>query len=86
MVTRMEGTPVTLDDMPMADSLFKPAGAGFEVAFVAMPRCESMLSQCGHRVVGTKVGVTLTANGGICNYCYAGGAGARCVNKTAGCR
>ncbi len=53
---------------------------------MALPHCEANLSDCAHKIEGAKVGVTLTANGGTCNYCYAGGAGARCVNKTAGCR
>ena len=86
MVTRPQGTPVTLDGAPMLDSVFSPGGAGFEVSFVAMKRCETAIRECGHRIVGAKVGVTMTASGGVCNYCYAGGAGARCVNKTAGCR
>jgi hypothetical protein len=86
LVTRSEGEPVTLDGMPMADSLFTPAGGGYEVSFIGLTRCDTMPSGCGHHVEGKKIGVTLTANGGACNYCYAGGAGARCVNKTAGCR
>jgi len=80
MVTRKAGTPVTLDGTPMAATLFTPAGAGFEVSFVGLPRCEQNLAACAHRVKGAGVGVTLTANGGVCNYCYAGGAGTRCIN------
>src|SRR5262249_40992050 len=85
MVTRTIGAPVTLDGATMPDAVFTPAGGGFEISYVAMPRCDVDLTSCGHRVVGTKIGVTLTANGGVCNYCYAGGAGAACVNRTAGC-
>src|SRR5438045_8152481 len=49
-----------------------------------MARCETNPTACGHRVSGAKVGVTMTANGGVCNYCYAGGAGAHCVNRVDG--
>jgi hypothetical protein len=81
MVTRKAGTPVTLDGAAMPDTVFTPAGSGFEVSFVAMPRCESDVTKCGHHVAGAKVGTTVTANGGVCNYAYAGGAGVGCINK-----
>jgi hypothetical protein len=85
LATRKAGTPVTLDGALMDDKLFTPAGGGFEVSYLELPRCETDITRCGHRLTGAKVGVSVTANGGVCNYCYAGGAGAACVNATAGC-
>lgn len=85
MVTRKIGTPVMLDGVMMDATLFTPGGSGYEVSFVAMPRCEMALDMCDHRIVGSNVGVSVTANGGVCNYCYAGGAGAKCINKTVAC-
>jgi IgGFc binding protein len=85
MVTRAAGAPVTLDGAPIPDSAFVSAGGGFEISSIKMPRCDYDTSRCGHRVGGKKIGVTVTADGTGCNYCYAGGAGAACINLTAQC-
>ncbi len=86
LITRKIGTPVMVDGMLLPDYAFKPGGNGYEVSFLAAERCEADLKKCAHRVTGTEIGVTVTANGGVCNYCYVGGAAVRCVNKATGCR
>lgn len=86
MITRKLDVPVMIDGLKLPPSAFSPGGNGYEVSFVAAEHCEENLKKCAHRVTGAEIGVTVTANGGVCNYCYVGGAAVRCVNKATGCR
>lgn len=86
MVTRAAATPVTLDGAPVPDAVFSPAGGGFEVSMIGLKRCDGFPSECGHAVLGAKIGMTITASGGLDNIAYVAGGGLRCINKTAGCR
>ena len=86
MITRKVGTPVTLNGLPVPDSVFAPGGNGYEVSYIPTKRCEGLLNECAHRVVGSNIGVAVTANGGSCNYCYVGGTAVKCVNKFTGCK
>lgn len=83
VVVRKAGDPVTLDGKPLPDSLFRPAGAGYEVAEMKTEKCPSMI--CTHRIAGTKVSVLAFADD-ACAYGYVGGQAFKCVNLTAGCR
>ena len=49
---------VTLDGDVIPDSMFTPAGGGFEVARVSLPECAPSLQVCTHRLQGL-VGMTM---------------------------
>ena len=59
--------PVLLDGDAIPESLFRPAGGGFEVAQVAVPECPWSEEVCTHRLQGT-FGVTLRGMDVVASY------------------
>src|SRR4029079_19417413 len=51
-VARKGKNVVTLDGVALPDSMFTPAGGGFEVARVPLPDCPPSLQVCTHRLHG----------------------------------
>ena len=51
-VARKGKNVVTLDGVVIPDSMFTPAGGGFEVARVPLPDCAPSLQVCTHRLHG----------------------------------
>ena len=51
-VARKGKNVVTLDGVAIPDSMFTPAGGGFEVARVPLPDCAPSLQVCTHRLHG----------------------------------
>ncbi|HEX3698546.1 MAG TPA: IgGFc-binding protein [Polyangia bacterium] len=67
MVVRHDPMPVLLDGVPIAESLFQPAGGTFEAARVAVPPCVGLPSNCLHDLAGT-FGLTLRGMDVLCAY------------------
>lgn len=86
-IVREAGMPVTLDGKTIADTMFLPAGAGFETARLALRDCGFDPKDCAHRIraPGSIVAVYVRGQDGNCSYAFAGGVGVKCVNATAGC-
>jgi hypothetical protein len=57
-VVRTMGKPVFLDDARLADSLFAPAGMGFEVGQIPIDACPAAEGVCSHHLSG-QFGVTM---------------------------
>jgi hypothetical protein len=57
-VARKGKDVVTLDNVAIPDSMFTPAGGGFEVARVPLPDCAPSQQVCTHRLKGL-VGMTM---------------------------
>ena len=66
-VVRTQGVQVLLDDSPIPDAQFTPAGDGYEVARVSLPTCPSSQEACAHRLQGT-FGVTLRGMDVLASY------------------
>ena len=61
-IVRPMGTVVDLDDKPLPDSIFLPAGAGFEVGEVSLVACPPAAGVCTHHLTAAK-GFGLTVRG-----------------------
>jgi IgGFc binding protein len=57
-VVRLAGDPVFFDGARIEDSLFEPAGAGFDVAHIPLPECSPAEDVCTHHLEG-KFGFTM---------------------------
>jgi hypothetical protein len=66
-VVRPAGVPVSLDEGPIDDAKFRPAGGGFEVAQVTLDACSTTSEVCTHHLAGT-FGVTLRGMDVVCSY------------------
>jgi hypothetical protein len=66
-VVRHAQVPVTLDDMPIDDALFRPAGGDFEVAQVTLPMCPMANGVCVHHLVG-EFGMTMRGMDVVASY------------------
>ena len=82
-VVRPEGDEVTLDGSPLGDSLFRPAGNGFEVASVPLPRCPGAEGACTHRLQG-KFGVSLRGMDVLASWALTFPAWATCADPSDG--
>jgi hypothetical protein len=61
-IVRPMGTVVDLDDKPLPDSVFLPAGAAFEVGEVSLVACPPAAGVCTHHLTAAK-GFGLTVRG-----------------------
>ncbi|HEY2899046.1 MAG TPA: IgGFc-binding protein [Polyangia bacterium] len=77
MVVRHDPMPVLLDGVPIAESLFQPAGGIFEAARVAIPPCVGLPSNCLHDLTGT-FGLTLRGMDVLCGYALTPFIGSHC--------
>jgi len=79
-IARKAGTPVMLDDRPVDDALFTPAGGGFEVARVALPICAPSAGVCAHHLDG-QVGMTLRGMDVLASYALTAPAWSGCIDQ-----
>jgi hypothetical protein len=66
-VVRKAGKPITLDGVPIPESLFAAAGGGYEVARVSIPTCDASERVCAHRLQGS-FGLTLRGMDVLSSY------------------
>jgi hypothetical protein len=64
-VVRHQGAAITLDGMPVPDTLFTPAGGGFEVSRLHLPACTDRV--CTHRLQG-QFGMTMRGMDVLASY------------------
>ena len=85
-IVRMGGEPVFLDGAKLEDSLFQPAGMGFDVARIPLEACPSAASVCPHHLEG-KFGFTMRGMDVLSSYALTAptwpcvdAADTRCIN------
>ena len=83
-IARPQGATVTLDGFAIVDSLFSPAGAGFEVARVALPTCAPSDVVCTHRLQG-RFGMTLRGMDLVASYALTAPAWQGCADADTFC-
>jgi hypothetical protein len=66
-VVRHAQVPVTLDDVPIDDSQFRPAGGDFEVAQIVLPNCPAADGVCVHHLAG-EFGMTMRGMDVVASY------------------
>jgi len=67
VVRRTTHPPVLLDDKPIPDASFQPAGTGYEVAQVALDSCPPSAGACAHHLSG-EFAATIRGMDVVCSY------------------
>jgi hypothetical protein len=80
-IVRKMGMPVMLDEGMVGDSLFVPAGTGYEVAQVPLPPCAPASDVCTHHLAG-QFGMTLRGMDVVCSYALTAMTWVYCADQT----
>jgi hypothetical protein len=78
-VARLSGDQVLLDGLAIGDSMFRPAGAGYEVARVPLLPCPATEQVCTHRLQG-RFGVTMRGMDVLASYALTAPAWSGCID------
>jgi hypothetical protein len=77
VVRRSTHPQVLLDDQPIPDASFQPAGAGFEVAQVGLDSCPPSAAACAHHLSG-EFAATIRGMDVVCSYAVTAAAWVGC--------
>jgi IgGFc binding protein len=84
-IVRKAGQPIFLDGARIEDSLFEPAGGGFDVAQVPLEVCPGAAGVCAHHLEG-RFGLTLRGMDVLSSYAMTAPTWVPCVDPhTPGC-
>jgi hypothetical protein len=84
-IVRTAGQPIFLDGARIEESLFEPAGGGFDVAQIPLEVCSDAAGVCAHHLEG-RFGLTLRGMDVLCSYAMTAPTWVPCVDPhTPGC-